>query len=123
MNARQEGFTLVEVIVSMVMLAIVLTSLAGLSFAASRAAIRNTDVAARQAHSLEVVNQYMALPWNTVRNANVCTDVGPTGRRFRRCVTGVQDASNVRMATITVVITPLQRNQQPDTVRFIRMAP
>jgi prepilin-type N-terminal cleavage/methylation domain-containing protein len=119
-SARQEGFTLVEVIVAMVLLAIVLTSLAGLSFAASATAIRNADDAAVRAHSLEVVNQYMTLPWNTVRNANTCTDAGGAGSVYRRCVTGVQSG---RFATITVVVTPQQRRQRPDTVRFVRMQP
>jgi prepilin-type N-terminal cleavage/methylation domain-containing protein len=120
MRARQDGFTIIEVIVALVMLAGVLTSLAGLSVAAARAAVTNSDAATRQAYSLELANRYMAMPWNALPTGSWSDTVGSTNnaylRSYQRVSTGVAD-------TLIISVTPLQRSQHPETMRLIRTRP
>jgi prepilin-type N-terminal cleavage/methylation domain-containing protein len=119
-TARQEGFTIMEVIVALVLFAVVLTSLAGLSVAAARAAVTNSDAATRQAYSLELANRYMTLPWNALPTGQWSDTVGTPNNTYRRTYNrvsaGVTD-------TLIISVTPLQRGQQPETMRLIRTRP
>jgi prepilin-type N-terminal cleavage/methylation domain-containing protein len=117
---NQDGFTIVEVIVSMVMMAVVLTTLGGMTYATARQAIVTSDSTARQAASLEAVNRFATLPFDDLVGAAGCDTVGTAGNRYERCAT-VTTAP--RVARIRIVTTPLQRDVPASTTNLVRSNP
>lgn len=123
MNARQDGSTIIEVVVAVVMLGIILTMLAGLTYTTARQAVRNNDTALQQAAMLEVVNRYSAIPYAEVSALNgstTCDNVGSANAQFQRCVTVSAATRGVR---VNVVVTPLQRGIPATSTQFARAAP
>lgn len=120
MNTRQEGFTLVEVVIAMVLLAIILTTLGGLTFATARQAVIADNSMDRQAASLEMVNRYAAMPFAQLAPGQTCETVGTTNNLYQRCATVTQFGSKRQ---VVVVTTPQQRDVPPSTVTLIRNAP
>lgn len=120
MNGKQEGFTIAEVVISMVMLSIILVTLAGLTYASAQRAILATTASQRQSFAMESVNRLTALPYASLPGAAGCQIVGRTNNQFRNCVT-VTVAGNA--TTIQVVTTPLHKTAiGVSTIRFYRAA-
>lgn len=122
MNGRREGFTIVEVVVAMVMLMVIGTMMAGLTFSAARQAVRNSDASTLNAASLALVNRLSALPFDRLSGAAGCDTVGTGNARFEGCVT----VQTVKMgANVSVATRALQRGQNvpATTVTFMRVAP
>ena len=120
MTARQPGFSMLEVVVAMILLSVILTALAGLTFNTAKQAMLNTDGTKVQAASLEIVNRFSALPYASLVGAAGCDTVGTSNNQFRRCTTVTTTGNS---AQVEVVTTPLQRNASAITVRFNRVAP
>jgi prepilin-type N-terminal cleavage/methylation domain-containing protein len=119
-TCRREGFSLLEVIVAVVLLGIVLTTLAGLTFATARQAIGTGAMTQRQATSLELVNRFSTLPYDSLANyaAPHCDTTQAGANRFRRCVSTTSAGA---MTTVQVTVTPLQHDTSPDVARLFRM--
>jgi prepilin-type N-terminal cleavage/methylation domain-containing protein len=120
MNASREGFSMVEVVVAMVLLAIILTSLAGFTFTTARSAIVVGDATTRESIALETVNRLTTLPFSMLA-AQAGTDIvtkGGTNNRYQRQV--AVTLNGTRSAQVVVTITPLQRNTRPTVVQFTR---
>ncbi|MGH7463580.1 MAG: type IV pilus modification PilV family protein [Longimicrobiales bacterium] len=120
MMKNREGFGLVEVVVAMVMLAIIVTSLAGLTYASARQSIVADNAMARHAVALQTVNRFATMPYASIAGAAGCDTVGSINRQFESCVT-LSSATNA--TGIRVVTTPLQHNLPASTIRLIRSAP
>jgi prepilin-type N-terminal cleavage/methylation domain-containing protein len=120
MNARQPGFSMLEVVVAMILLSVILTALAGLTFNTAKQAVLNTDGTKVQAASLELVNRFSALPYGSLAGAAGCDTVGTVNSQIQRCVTVTTTGNS---AQVQVVTTPLQRSAAAITVRFNRVAP
>jgi prepilin-type N-terminal cleavage/methylation domain-containing protein len=114
------GFSMMEVVVAMILLSIILTALAGLTFKTAKQAVLNTDGTKVQAASLELVNRFSALPFNSLVAAAGCDTVGTLNNKFQRCVTVTTTGNS---AQVQVVTQPLQRSAAAITVRFNRVAP
>lgn len=119
MNNR-DGFGLVEVVVAMVMLAIIMTSLAGLTYASARQSIIADNTMARQAVTLQTVNRLATMPYASLATAAGCDTIGTANREFESCVT-LSAATNA--TRITVVTTPLQHDVAASSTQLIRSAP
>jgi prepilin-type N-terminal cleavage/methylation domain-containing protein len=118
MKKRQEGFTIVEVVISMVLLSIILVTLAGLTYSTAQRAISATTVSQRQSFAMETVNRLTTLPYASLPGAAGCTTVGSTNNQFSNCVT-VSVGGN--STTIQVVTTPLHRSSLGASgVTFVR---
>lgn len=120
MSSRREGFTIIEVVVAIVLLSIILTSLAAMTFHTAQQALHTSDTAARDAAALETVNRFSVLPYSGLSAAQGCDTTSATGMKFKRCVT-VTNQSNT--AVVSVVTTPLGRNVAASTVTFRRVPP
>jgi prepilin-type N-terminal cleavage/methylation domain-containing protein len=120
MKTRQEGFSLVEVVISIILLSVILTALAGLTFATASQSILNQDSSSAQAASLETVNRFSALPYASLATSAGCDTTGTTRNRYSRCTSVTTSGTS---AQIVVVTTPLQRKAQAITVRFNRVKP
>jgi prepilin-type N-terminal cleavage/methylation domain-containing protein len=120
MKTRQEGFTLVEVVIALVLMAIVLTTLGGLTFATARQAVVADNTMEREAAALEMVNRYAATPYNQLTAGTVCDSAGSENNWYRRCAT-VSQLGGAKQ--VVIVTTPEQRGIAPVTVTVIRNAP
>ena len=78
MKAQQQGFTLVEVVIALVLMAIILTTLGGLTFVTARQAVVADNTMEREAASLEMVNRYAAMPFNQLTVGTACDSAGST---------------------------------------------
>ncbi|HEX2167159.1 MAG TPA: prepilin-type N-terminal cleavage/methylation domain-containing protein [Longimicrobiales bacterium] len=117
---NREGFGIVEVVVAMVLLSIIVTTLAGLTFASARQSIVADNAMARQAVALQTVNRLATMPYANVLTSGGCTTTGVTNRAFETCITL---SSAVNGVSIEVVTTPLQHDVPASTMRLIRAAP
>lgn len=120
MKAQQQGFTLVEVVIALVLMAIILTTLGGLTFVTARQAVVADNTMEREAASLEMVNRYAAMPFNQLTVGTACDSAGSTNNWYRRCAT-VSTLGGARR--IVIETTPEQRGIAPSTVTIIRNAP
>jgi prepilin-type N-terminal cleavage/methylation domain-containing protein len=120
MKTQQDGFTLVEVVIAMVLMAIILTALGGLTFATARQAVVADNQMEREAASLELVNRYAAMPYAALTAGTACDSAGSDNNWYRRCatVTTLGGAKQILIET-----TPEQRGIAPSTVTLIRNAP
>jgi prepilin-type N-terminal cleavage/methylation domain-containing protein len=120
MSGRREGFTIMEVIVSIVLVAIILTTLAGLTFATARQAVFASDVTTREAASLAALNRLATLPFDQLPGAVGCDTTGTQNNHYEMCVS----VSTAGAATrVEVTTTPLQRAGAPTSVQLVRMRP
>lgn len=120
MNARSDGFTIVEVVIAMVLMGIIIMMLGALTYTSAQQTVITADATSRQAASLELVNRFSTLPFDQLAANAACDTVGGTNARFQRCVTVAAGATR---STVDIVTTPLQRAAQPMSVRLVRSGP
>jgi prepilin-type N-terminal cleavage/methylation domain-containing protein len=123
MKSSQDGFTLIEVVIALVLMAIILTTLGGLSFTVARQAVIADNTAATQAASLDMVNRLAALPYTQLQlqaGTTECDSTGSVNNWYRRCATVAPSGNGMR---VDVVTTPEQRGIASVTVTLIRNPP
>lgn len=124
-RGERAGFVLVEVIVAMVLLAIAISSLAGLVWSVSKSGIRTTGDAYKNGVLMHEVNRLVGLPYDSIHNGTQTFDVPTLPYKHRRVVTVAEAAPKVgdpgpNIKAIRVVITPANAMYKPDSVSFIR---
>ena len=103
---NREGFTLLEVIVSVVLLGVIVGMLGGLSYHAARTALDVDNGAQRQAYGLEMVNRLVAMTYDSlVANTGKCDTATAGDLKYKRCYTVTTSGSR---ADVTVTVTPLK---------------
>lgn len=112
------GVGLVEVIVAMTVLAIVLTSLAALTFTTAQRARSVTDDAYRQAVLTQHVNRFMALPYDSIADRVGCATVTTGTLPHEACVTST--VSGI-VTTLKIKVTPSRAGIASDSVIFERV--
>ena len=121
--ATREGFTLVEVVVAMVLLATVLVMLAGMTFATAQRSLDVQTAGARQAAMLQVVNRINATSFDELNGvlypggSAYCDTVDAGADDFQVCVTVQQRTS--RLLRLEVVVTH-DRTGTTDTMTLSR---
>jgi prepilin-type N-terminal cleavage/methylation domain-containing protein len=113
---RRQGFSLIEVIVAMVLLAVAVSSLAGLVYSVSRSGIRTTGDAYRNGVVMHEVNRLEGIPFAAVTSSS--ETVGTGNYPHTREITVVDLASNIKK--VTLVVRPVNPLYKPDTVIFLR---
>jgi len=116
----REGFTIIEVVVAMVLLATVLTMLASFSMGTATQTVDLSRSDARQAITLAELNRVAALPYDSLPSAAGCRAVTVGVLEHTSCVT-ITDGSRNR--TVQVIITPLWGGSYADTLVLQRAAP
>lgn len=114
----RKGFALIEVIVAMVLLAITVSSLAGLMYSVSQSSIKVTGAAYRNGVLMREVNRLIALPYDSlaVGSTSLYTTTGLYPHS--RIVTVAEPVDKLK--TVQVIITPMNPLYKPDTVNFNR---
>lgn len=114
----RKGFSLIEVIVSMVLLAIAVSSLATMMYSVSQSSMKVTGAAYRNGVLMHEANRLIALPYDSL--AVGTHSFSATSGRYphTRVVTIVEPTARVK--TIKVVVTPSNPIYKPDTLQFTR---
>jgi prepilin-type N-terminal cleavage/methylation domain-containing protein len=118
-RARSDaGFSLIEVVVSLTLLSVVLTSLAGLMFQASRRANGVSGLTPLFEAATQQVNWVSVLPYDTLPLGSSCKVINNSGFSYTRCVQ--VDSVQVKVKRITLTITPANTTIKPVTEVFLR---
>lgn len=120
MKKTQEGFSIVEVVVALVLMSIILTTLGGLTFTTARQAVVADNAMVRQAATVEMVNRFASMPYAQLTASAGCDSVGGVNNYYRRCATVTPFGSALQ---VTVVTTPMQRGIPASTVTLVRSSP
>jgi len=115
---NREGLSLIELLVAMVLLGVMITSVAGLTFEAGRRSIVASAENYRQAAMIREVNRLTALPYSAISLGTICRTVTTTAMPHQICVTATTLGNYSR--TMTVIVKPGVRGVAPDTLVFIR---
>jgi len=115
----RKGFVLVEVIVAMVILAVAVSSLAGLVYSVSRSGIRTSGDAYRNGVLIQEVNRLEGIPYDSIATGTQSYTVSTGQYAHTRVITVAETQPNVIKA-IKIVITPTNKSYKPDSISFIR---
>jgi Tfp pilus assembly protein PilV len=118
-GAKRPGIALVEVIVAMVLLAIAVSSLAGLVLSVSHQGIRTSGDAYKNGALIEEVNRLEGIPYNTIAVGTSSVTVSTLPYAHTRTVTVTEPQANV-VKNIKVVIRPTNPLFKADSVTFVR---
>ncbi len=119
----RSGFTLVEVVVAMVLLATVLVMLAGMTFATAQRSLDVQSAGARQAAMLQVVNRINATSFDVLNGtlypggSDYCDTIDAGADDFEVCVTVT--ARDTRLLRLQIVVTD-DRTGMSDTMTLSR---
>jgi prepilin-type N-terminal cleavage/methylation domain-containing protein len=116
--ARQKGFSLVEVIVAMLLLAICVTALAGLSYSVSQSSMKVTGTAYRNGVLMQELNRLETLPYDSLHNGVSSISVATAPYPHTRYITIAEPSTNLK--TVKIIITPVNSRFKPDTMNFTR---
>jgi prepilin-type N-terminal cleavage/methylation domain-containing protein len=114
----RKGFSLIEVIVSMVLLAIAVSSLATMMYSVSQSSMKVTGAAYRNGILMHEANRLIALPYDSlaVGTHTFGTSIGKYPHT--RVVTITEPVAKLK--NIKVVVTPSNPIYKPDTLQFTR---
>jgi len=116
---HRNGFVIVEIIVAMVLLAVAVTSLAGLLYSVSQSGMIATGNAYRNGVLMNEVNRLEGIPYDSVSKVTQTVDVTTGSYPHRRVITVTEPVVDA-IKTVTVIITPTNKRFKPDTVTFLR---
>lgn len=117
----QAGFSLVEVLVAITLLSIALLGVARLTFVMARRFYALSGGAARDAVVAQQINQFTALPFDSLKGKAGTVTVNKPPLPYTRVVT--VDSLSPKLRRVTVVITPLNTMFRPDTMVLQRTKP
>ena len=117
--APRRGFSLIEVIVAMILLAIAVSSLAALTHSISQSSIKVTGAAYRNGVLMHEVNRLIALPYDSVA-VGVSSYGATSGPYPHTRVITVTEPAPAKLKTVKIVVTPTNPLFKPDTVKFTR---
>lgn len=117
-SSERRGFTLIEVMVSITILAVGILTLGGLLLRSSRTAEAASAVSYQTAAMAAEMNRYDALPFDQLAAGTTCTTV--TARPLPRttCITITNVSASVRQ--VKVKVTPTDAAIPADSVMFER---
>jgi prepilin-type N-terminal cleavage/methylation domain-containing protein len=118
MGGRRKGFTLIEVIVAMVLLAVAVSSLAAMMYSVATSSKRVTGGAYRNGVLMHEVNRLIALPYDSLAVGSSSVYVTSGAYQHTRVITVAEPTAKLK--TAQVIITPVNPDYKPDTVRFTR---
>jgi len=116
---QRKGFVIVEVIVAMVLLAVAVTSLAGLMYSVSQSGLTATGSAYRNGVLMNEVNRLESIPYDSIGVGTASIAVSTAPYPHTRVITVTEPVANT-IKTVKVIITPTNVKYKPDTVNFMR---
>jgi prepilin-type N-terminal cleavage/methylation domain-containing protein len=117
---NRDGFTLTEVLVSVVLLGAILAILGGLTLSTARQADTTGRMSQRQAYSMAALNRASTMPWAMLTVGTNCDTVGAVRNRFERCGVVTQNGAG---RDVVLTVRSLDSKAPPSIVRFTRASP
>jgi prepilin-type N-terminal cleavage/methylation domain-containing protein len=114
----RRGFSLVEILLTIVIFSVVIMSLVGLAFQVARRSTRATDQALTMSLLLAKVDQASTVPYDSLTVIATC-DSTLSGRVTIRGCIFTDSVSNVQR-TVRVVVSTSLPGSRPDTITFQR---
>jgi prepilin-type N-terminal cleavage/methylation domain-containing protein len=114
----RKGFSLIEVIVSMLLLAIAVSSLATMMYSVSQSSMKVTGAAYRNGVLMHEANRLIALPYDSLA-VGTQSFSATSGRYPHTRVVSITEPV-VRVKKIKVIVTPANPMYKPDTLQFTR---
>ena len=118
-EAPRKGFSLIEVIVSMVLLAICVSSLAALTHSISQSSIKVTGAAYRNGVLMHEVNRLIALPYDSVAVGTLSYSATTGPYPHTRLIT-VTEPVPAKVKAVKIIVTPTNPLYKADTLNFTR---
>jgi len=115
------GFTLLEIVVAMTLLGVVLVGMAKLDFDLARRFYSLSGGAARDAVVAQQVNQFVAMPYDSLKGKAGTITVNKPPLPYTRKIT--VDSLSPKLRRVTIVVTPLNTLFRPDTAIIERTKP
>jgi len=116
---ERKGFSVVEVLVAMVLLAIAVSSLAALTYSVSQNGMIATGNAYRNGVLMQEVNRLEGIPYDSVKTGTTTQTVTGTTYPHTTVITITEPTVNL-IKNVKIIITPTQARLRPDTANFIR---
>jgi hypothetical protein len=126
MNARRSkasgGFVLMEIVVAMTLLALILTPLAAMVYSVTGRSHRITGNSYRNAVLLDEVNYLESVPYDSLAVGTTTATVAgwPYPHTRTVVVSEIWTRQNLKLKSVRLVITPVNKLYRPDTVVFLR---
>jgi Tfp pilus assembly protein PilV len=117
-GSRRDGFSLVEVVVAMVLLAFVVMALGALTSVTAQRAVTLANGTGRAAFTLQETNRMMAIPYTSIDAAVGCDTITTSQLSYRRCLSFTQ---GTRYKEVKVIVRPLKSGSFADTVTIRRV--
>lgn len=117
----QAGFSLIEIVVALTILAIGLLGLAGLTARSARRASSVANLTIVGHTVVQQVNRLSVLPYDSLALGTTCKAINANGFAYQRCVR--VDSLQMRVKQITLTITPTNTSLKPATEVFRRSKP
>lgn len=114
----RKGFSLIEVIVSMVLLAIAVSSLATMMYSVSQSSMKVTGSAYRNGVLMHEINRLIALPYDSLSVGTLSYSATSGAYPHTRTVTITEPAAKLK--AVKVIVTPSNPMYKPDTLQFTR---
>lgn len=118
LSSTRGGFTIVEVVISLVLMSIILTTLGGLTFSSARMAVLASDATERETIMLSAVNRVTATAAASLVDAD--TIVGTVNNEYRVEVDVINAGA---YDSVRITVTPQQRNVPASGVSLLRSRP
>ena len=114
MKRNEGGFSLIEIMVAITLLALCLVGVAKITFLMARQAYRNSGGQARGAILSQQVNQFAALPFDSLKGKAGTVTVNKPPMPYTRQIT--VDSLSSTLVRVTIIVTPTNTIFQPDTL-------
>lgn len=114
----RRGFSLVEILLTIVIFSVVILSLAGLSFQVARRSTRATDQALTMSVLLSKVDQASTIAYDSLPVVAGC-DSSASGLVYIRSCIAVDSLSNV-LRQVRIIVSTTLPGTRPDTIAFQR---
>lgn len=114
MKRNEGGFSLIEMLVAITLLALCLIGVAQVTFVMARRAYSNSGGQARGAILSQQVNQFAAMPFDSLKGKAGTVTVNKPPMPYTRKIT--VDSLSPTLARVTIIITPTNTIFRPDTM-------
>ena len=115
------GFSMIEILISLVIFSAVILGLAGLSFQVARRSTRATDQTLIMAMLQDKVGLASTVPYDSLSLLAGCDTTASGAVRVIACITVTP--SSVRVSNVRVVVGTTVPGGRPDTILLIRGKP
>jgi hypothetical protein len=115
-KSNRKGVAVLEIMVGLVVLAIGLLGVGGMTVAASRRTTGLSVQSSRDGIVLQELNKLSSLPYDSLATRVGCTTVDASALTYSRCITVTDIAEGIGYKRVRLIVAPTSLYSRPDTV-------